>query len=142
MQLNNFIDKLNLFPISNDSKELLIELRNRKVRLNKLTILFTISCFIEMIIFFKFRFSFYFLFQNMLSSPVVSYVFILSTAVLIYCLIEISKVSKKLELLRKETIEKLEKMSVDWMINEKSKLRDDLSTFIKTSLNVNIRYKT
>jgi hypothetical protein len=142
MQLNNFIDKLNLFPISNDSKELLIELRNRKVRLNKLTILFTISCFIELIIFFKFRFSFYFLFQNMLSSPVVSYVFILSTAVLIYCLIEISKVSKKLELLRKETIEKLEKMSVDWMINEKSKLRDDLSTFIKTSLNVNIRYKT
>jgi hypothetical protein len=47
-----------------------------------------------------------------------------------------------LKLLRKETIEKLERMSTDWMINEKSQLRDELSTFIKTSLNVNIRYKT
>lgn len=142
MQLDNFIDKLNLFPISNDSKELLLELRKRKVRLNKLTILITVSLFFEMIIFFRFSLSFYLLFQNILSNPFVSYVFILSTAVIIYCLIEISKVSKNLELLRKETIERLEKWSVDWTINEKSQLRDELSTFIKTSLNVNVRYKT
>jgi hypothetical protein len=90
MQLNNFIDALNLFPISNDSKELLIELRNRKVRLNNFTILITVPIFIEMIILYKFKFSFYLLFQNLLSSPFIFYVFIPSTALLIYCLIEIS----------------------------------------------------
>jgi hypothetical protein len=142
MQLNNFIDALNLFPISNDSKELLIELRNRKVRLNNFTILITVPIFIELIILYKFKFSFYLLFQNLLSSPFIFYVFIPSTALLIYCFIEISKASKKLELIRKETIEKLEKSSTDWIKSEKSQLRDELSTFIKTSLDINIRYKT
>jgi hypothetical protein len=66
----------------------------------------------------------------------------LSTAFLTFSLIEITKVSKKLELLRKETIEKLEKANSDWIKSEKSELRDELSTFIKKSLDLNIRYKS
>ncbi|MFC5528698.1 hypothetical protein [Cohnella yongneupensis] len=141
MQLNNFIDELNSFPISNDSKQLLIELRNRKVRMNKLSIMLMVSLSLEVFILFKFRFSFYSLFQTMLSKPYVSYIFIISTAVLIYGLIEISKVSKSLELLRKETIDKIERFCIDWNVSEKSQLRDKLSSFIQTSINVNIRYK-
>jgi hypothetical protein len=142
MQHDKFKDELDLFPVSNDAKELLLELRSRKVRLNKLIIYFLVSLFLEMIVLFKFRFSFYLLFQTMLSNPLFSYIFILSTAVLIYCLIEMSKVSKNLELLRVETIDKIERFCTDWTITEKSQLRDQLSNFIKTSINVNIRFKT
>ncbi|RED66321.1 hypothetical protein DFP95_101820 [Cohnella lupini] len=142
MQLDNFKDELDLFPVSNDAKELLLELRSRKVRLNKLIIYFLVSLFLEIIVLVKFKFSFYLLFQTMLSNPIFSYIFILSTAVLIYCLIEMSKVSKNLELLRLETIDKIERFCTDWTITEKSQLRDQLSNFIKTSINVNIRFKT